>query len=91
MQDCSGGWRRAAEPLRRTVVLFEEMDEAQLRLHPVPRQTDAEVDALAPTVARRTLALLRTRGVLEEEHLPDGALDVLPARRHPGAPAQTAS
>jgi hypothetical protein len=54
------------------------VDEAELRLHPLPRPTDAEVETLAATVARRTLALLRARGVLEEEAAPDGALDVLP-------------
>ena len=53
------------------------MDEAELRLHPLPRPTDGEVETLAATVARRTLALLRARGVLEEEAAPDGALDVL--------------
>jgi hypothetical protein len=53
------------------------VDEAELRLHPLPRPTDAEVETLAATVARRTLALLRARGVLEEEAAPDGALDVL--------------
>ena len=57
--------------------VFEELDEAELRLHPLPRPTDAEVETLAVTVARRTLALLRARGVLEEEAVPDGALDVL--------------
>ena len=56
--------------------VFEELDEAELRLHPLPRPTDAEVEKLAVTVARRTLALLRARGVLEEA-APDGALDVL--------------
>ena len=35
------------------------------------------MERLAVTVARRTLALLRARGVLDEEALPDGALDVL--------------
>jgi len=57
--------------------VFEEVDEGELRLHPLPRPTDAEVETLAATVARRTLALLRARGVLEEEAVPDGALDVL--------------
>jgi len=33
---------------------------------------------LAATVARRTLALLRAGGVLEEEAVPDRALDVSP-------------
>jgi hypothetical protein len=57
--------------------VLEELDGAELRLHPLPRPTDAEVETLAATVARRTLALLRARGVLEEEAAPDGALDVL--------------
>ncbi|HUM10293.1 MAG TPA: transposase zinc-binding domain-containing protein [Myxococcaceae bacterium] len=57
--------------------VFEELDEGELRLHPFPRPTDAEVKTLAVTVARRTLALLRARGVLNEEAVPDGALDVL--------------
>ena len=57
--------------------VFEELDEAELRLHPLPRPTDREVETLAVTVARRTLALLRARGVLEKEALLDGALDVL--------------
>ncbi len=57
--------------------VFEELDGAELRLHPLPRPTDAEVETLAVTVARRTLALLRARGVLEEEAVADGALDVL--------------
>jgi hypothetical protein len=57
--------------------VFEEVDEAEVRLHPRPRPTDAEVETLAVTVARRTLALLRARGVLEEEAVADGALDVL--------------
>ena len=77
--------------------VFEEVDEAELRLHSLPRPTDREVETLAVTVARRTLALLRARGVLEEEAVPDGALDVLqlegiqvprsgprPAARRPG-------
>ena len=51
--------------------VFEELDEAELRLHPLPRPTDAEVEKLAVTVARRTLALLRAppgpaRGALAE-------------------------
>jgi len=58
-------------------VFEEEGDEGQLRVHPLPRPTDAEVETLAGTVARRTLALLRGHGVLEEEAVPDGALDVL--------------
>jgi len=57
--------------------VFEELDEAELRLHPLPRPTDREVEALAVTVARRTLALLRARRVLNEEAVPDRALDVL--------------
>ncbi len=57
--------------------VFEEVHEAELRLHPLPRPTDAEVETLAVTVARRTLALRRARGILEEEAVPDAALDVL--------------
>jgi hypothetical protein len=57
--------------------VFEELDGTELRLHPLPRPTDAEVETLAVTVARRTLALLRARGVLEEESAPEGALDIL--------------
>jgi Transposase zinc-binding domain/Putative transposase len=79
--------------------VFEELDGAELRLHRLPRPTDAEVETLAVTVARRTLALLRARGLLEEEAVPDGALDVLqlegiqaprsgprPPARRPGPP-----
>jgi hypothetical protein len=57
--------------------VFEEVDESELRLHPLPPPTDAEVERLAITVARRVLCLLQARRVLEEESLPDGALDVL--------------
>ncbi|HVP61525.1 MAG TPA: hypothetical protein VMT11_13250 [Myxococcaceae bacterium] len=32
--------------------VFEELDGAELRLHPLPRPTDAEVETLAVTVAR---------------------------------------
>jgi hypothetical protein len=53
--------------------VFEEVDEAELRLHPLPRPTDAEVETLAVTVARRVLRLLHARGVLEEESAPEGA------------------
>ena len=73
------------------------MDEAELRLHPLPRPTDAEVETLAVTVARRVLRLLHARGVLEEKSAPEGALHVLqlegirvprsgppPAARRPG-------
>jgi hypothetical protein len=56
--------------------VFEEVDESELRLHPLPPPTDAEVERLAITVARRVLCLLQARRVLEEESLPDGALDV---------------
>jgi hypothetical protein len=57
--------------------VFEEVGESALRLHPLPPPTDAEVERLAITVARRVLCLLQARRVLEEESLPDGALDVL--------------
>ncbi len=57
--------------------VFEELDGAELRLHPLPRPTEAEVETLAVTVARRVLRLLHARGVLEEQAVPDGALDVL--------------
>jgi hypothetical protein len=71
--------------------VFEELDNAELRLHPLPRPTDAEVETLAVTVARRTLALLRARGVLEEEAVANGVLDVLQLARHPGATERAAS
>jgi hypothetical protein len=35
--------------------VFDELDRAELRLHPLPRPTVAEVETLAVTVARRTL------------------------------------
>jgi hypothetical protein len=57
--------------------VFEEVDEAELRLHALPRPTDREVETLAVTVARRVLRLLHARGVLAEESAADGALDLL--------------
>ncbi len=53
------------------------LDGQPARLHPLPRPTHAEVERLTVRVARRVLALLRARGVLEEEVASDGALDVL--------------
>jgi hypothetical protein len=57
--------------------VFEAVDGQPARLHPLPRPTHAEVERLTVRVARRVLALLRARGVLEEEVASDGALDVL--------------
>ena len=74
--------------------VFEEVDEGELRPHPLPRPTDSEVEMLAVTVARRVLRLCHARGVLEEEAAPDGALDLLQLegihvpRRGPPPPAR---
>jgi hypothetical protein len=44
--------------------VFEEVGESALRLHPLPPPTDAEVERLAITVARRALCLLQARRLL---------------------------
>jgi len=69
--------------------------EGTTRLVPLPPPTDAEVERMAATVARRILATLRARGVLEQRGAPEEAFELLqlqgvqvppPGRRAPGVP-----
>jgi Putative transposase len=56
--------------------VFEEVGEGTTTLLPLPSPTDDEVERMAATVARRVLATLRARGVLEQSPAPEEAFEL---------------
>src|SRR5262249_37438634 len=70
--------------------VFEEVGEGTTRLVPLPPPTDGEVERMAATVARRVLATLRARGVLEQRVAPEEPFELLQLQGIQVPPSRTA-